>query len=78
MTDSNAELYRLISWVCFFVGWFFGLSIIVFPIGIILGNKAIEGGVDASLIKKLNKWSLIFIVGFLVFILFILFLLAAL
>jgi len=60
--SENANLYHILSWVSLFLGWAMGLSILAFPLGIYLAGQAMEGGVDASLARKLNNWSLIAVI----------------
>ncbi|WP_423190236.1 hypothetical protein ACO1PF_05040 [Alkalibacterium sp. f15] len=62
MMSENAKLYHILSWVCLFLGWGMGLTILAFPLGIYLASQAMEGGVDAALVRKLNFWSLIAVV----------------
>ncbi|MFO8069012.1 MAG: hypothetical protein R6U02_03365 [Alkalibacterium sp.] len=59
--SENANLFHILSWACLFLGWM-GLSILAFPLGVYLASQAMEGGVDAALARKLNKWSLIMII----------------
>ncbi|MDZ7836336.1 MAG: hypothetical protein U5K84_14370 [Alkalibacterium sp.] len=59
--SDNANLFHILSWACLFLGWM-GLSILAFPLGIYLAGQAMEGGVDASLVRKLNNWSLIAVI----------------
>ncbi|SFC63153.1 hypothetical protein SAMN04488102_11441 [Alkalibacterium subtropicum] len=58
--SENANLFHILSWACLFLGWM-GLSILAFPLGVYLAGQAMEGGVDAALARKLNKWSLVII-----------------
>lgn len=77
MTE-NADLYHILSWVCLFVGWGLGLSILAFPLGMYLASQAMEGGVDAALARKLNYWSLIAVIVLIVLaVLFVLLFVAA-
>ncbi|GEK91145.1 hypothetical protein [Alkalibacterium kapii] len=59
--SENANLFHILSWVCLFAGWM-GLTILAFPLGIYLAGQATKGGVDATLARKLNNWSLIAVI----------------
>ncbi|SEI57473.1 hypothetical protein SAMN04488113_1043 [Alkalibacterium gilvum] len=56
--SENANLFHILSWACLLFGWM-GLTILAFPLGIYLAGQSMKGGVDASLARKLNNWSLI-------------------
>lgn len=56
--SENANLFHILSWVCVLAGWM-GLTILAFPLGMYLASKAMDGGVDATVARKVNKWSLI-------------------
>lgn len=67
MNSENAKLYKLLSWLCLFLGWFLGLSFLAFPTGIWLARRARQEGADAKVPYILNIASLIFIVVVFIF-----------
>ena len=55
--NNNGGILHVVSWVCLFFGWIFGLGLIIFPIGMATAISAQKDGQDASLAKTLNKIS---------------------
>lgn len=62
METENANLYHILSWACLAAGWFFGLAIFTFPLGIYLAKRAKKEGTNATISYVLNLISLMFII----------------
>ena len=67
MNNNNGGILHIVSWVCLLMGWFTGIGIILFPIGMVTATNA---GQDASLARTLNKISfgiqiVVFVIAFL-------------
>ena len=67
--NNNGGILHIVSWVCLLMGWFTGIGIILFPIGMATATNAQQDGQDASLARTLNKISfgiqiVLFAIGF--------------